>query len=160
MESIASSSTSEIDRRAPPRKVVSPVMHRICDLTDKNLNDIIDKCKIEIKIPILKTQSNKKYKIEQITQWIRKNKPNWDKDKDGYFLAKFESLSLGKKKYLYELTLAELSVFVKHLGIEVELHGRSKAEIILDIRTIVRRDFPEFEFTQSGMLIIDPKHFK
>lgn len=160
MESIASSSTSHMTRREPPRKAISPVMHRICDLTDKALNEIIDKCKIQIKIPILKTQSNKKYKIEQITQWIRKNKPNWDKDEDGHFLAKFESLPLEKKRYINELSLAELSVLIKHLGIDLELHGRSRADIISAITTVVKKDFPEFKFTQGGMLIIDPKHFK
>lgn len=143
-----------------PRKSVSPVFHRICDLTDQALNDIIEKCKIPIKIPLIKTQSKKLYKIEQINEWIRKNKPTWEKDGEGFFLAKFESLRIEKRTYLQMLTIAQITVFAKQLGIKIQLNGKSREEIIAEISTIVKKRFPKFKFTPSGSLIIDPENFE
>ena len=129
-------------------------------LTDQALNDIIEKCKIPIKIPLIKTQSKKLYKIEQINEWIRKNKPTWEKDGEGFFLAKFESLRIEKRTYLQMLTIAQITVFAKQLGIKIQLNGKSREEIIAEINTIVKKRFPKFKFTPSGSLIIDPENFE
>ena len=155
----ANSDDTAISTRKP-RKSVSPVFHRICDLNDHALNNVIEKCEIPIKIPLLKTQSKKQYKIEQVNQWIRRNKPSWEKDDEGFYLAKFESLKIDKRTYLHMLKITEITVFAKQLGIQVQFHDRPKQEIENEICSIVKKRFPQFKFTQNGKMIIDPENFE
>ena len=132
----------------------------ICDLHDEALRKIIDEFKIPIKIPILKTQSAKNYRIEQIEEWIRKNRPNWEKDEKGFFVAEFSALSFNKKAYLKCLTIMQLQVFAKHLKLEIDFKGKMKSELVKEITSKTREKYPEFKVTQNGELIIDPIHFK
>ena len=157
---ITSSAENEIEIRDPPRKIVSPVSYRICDLTENAIKNIIEEYKIPIKIPLLKTQSTKKYRIEQVLHWIRTKKPNWEKDEDGFYIAKFESLDIKNRIYLPELSILQMTILIKHLGLHMETRGKSKDELMAEITSEVKRRRPEFRFTQSGTLILDPENFK
>ena len=66
---------------------------------------------------------------------------------------------LEKKTYLSAFTIVEMGVLAKHMGLTVEIDGKSKSELTIEITAKAKEKFPFLKTTASGNLIIDPAHF-
>ena len=66
---------------------------------------------------------------------------------------------LEKKCYLSNFTILEMKVLAKHMGIEIDITEKTKAEITEEITKKAKKKYPFMKTTPSGNLVIDPAHF-
>ena len=144
-----------------PRLVVSPVVQKFSELAERTLDKFIREYGIQVKISKISAirGNSKQRKLEKIAEWITDNRPDWDKDEDGNYLIRYSSLHLDKKLYLNMMTLPEIKVLTKHLGLPIDFTGKDKSEIIQIVTEKTLEKFPTFTCTKGGNLIIDPKNF-
>ena len=112
-------------------------------------------------MPVLKFGTSRKFKLDKINEWILKNHSDWKKDENGEFVVEFECLKLDKRMRIRQLTLIEITILIKHLGIEIDSFGKGKEELIKEIVKKTKIKYPgKFNFTNAGDMIIDPELFK
>ena len=152
--------TNNQSPEAEPRKLVSPVVQRMADLHERALDKFKKEYKCGIKIGTWATLKNSKAKkVEKINEWIRVHHPHWEKDAEGFYLVKHNALMLEKKCYLSNFTMIEMKVLAKHMGIEIDITEKTKAEIIEEITKKAKKKYPFMKTTPGGNLVIDPAHF-